>query len=659
MATQSIHADLIPSLLAGGRDLRPAQVRMASLVTRAIDEDVPAILEAPTGTGKTGGYLVPALRSGKTILVSTATKALQDQIFLQDVPFLIKHLMPFGATVIKGVGNYICRDRLTSLRQDPGIFDTYPALGQIIERVDDGRTAFSGEFDALDFSVPGDLRLRVNGDRDVCAWNKCDHFDNCYIRTMRDRAKSAQLIIVNHKLLLLDAASDGNILPASDVLIVDEAHHLADEATSAFTVSFRATQLASLLQLRVVKELTPENLYNEIGQLSLQLWHQVEQTPFGQATKVPFREAMGNAIPLAKKLTDLAAALRQKRPSKLNEKEAALFDKLVQRVQNLATNVQLVFVPKDDEKYVHYVERVLAGPQHTPKFQVCAAPLDVAPFLKEQLFDRWSCVVMTSATLATIGPHPVRPAENGKPNFAFFRKQIGLSYADYPGVIEEILPPTFDYRARSLLYVPRGIPEPVYGNTPQVDEYVRSIAEEMQRLVTASRGRAFLLFSSRRMLDEVYRRIANHLLKDLSLPVLSQTSDVSRPELLRSFREREGAVLFGLKSFWEGVDIAGEALSLVVIDKLPFGQPDDPVHAAKVELMKANNENWFGGYVLSQVVLNLKQGVGRLLRTPEDRGVMAILDTRLLTKGYGRDVLNALPPAKRCHQLAEVERFFA
>ena len=247
---------------------------------------------------------------------------------------------------------------------------------------------------------------------------------------------------------------------------------------------------------------------------------------------------------------------------------------------------------------------------------------------------------------------------SGKSNFAFFRKQVGLSYDGHPEVIENILPPTFDYKKNALLYIPRGLPEPVYGSTPQVAKYEQAIADEMQRLVEASRGRAFLLFSSRRMLDAVHDRIASHLSGELSLSVLSQASDVSRAELRSRFRTEEGAVLFGLKSFWEGVDIAGDTLSLVVIDKLPFGQPDDPVHAAQVERMKAKGENWFGGYVLPQVVLQLKQGVGRLLRTPNDRGVMAILDTRLLTKGYGREVLNALPNARRSMQFADVERFF-
>ena len=652
-APSSRVSSLVADLLKGGRELRPAQVEMAIQVDRALDEEVPVILEASTGTGKTMSYLVPIIRSGKTVIVSTANKALQDQIYAKDIPFLQKHLQPFGAVMMKGVGNYVCRDRLHETRKDLRVLDLYPDLGRLVDLVSHDEP-FSGDFESLDFALPADLRSRVNGDRDVCAWSKCDFFDRCYIRKMRDTALSAQVIIVNHTLLLLDAAADGAILPQRDILVIDEAHHLADEATSAFTASIRPTQLASLLQLRAVKEHAPEHLSNDIGQLATQLWSRVEQTPFGTSLKVPFREPMPDALALVAKLLDLADALRKERPADQTEKESALYDKLLKRVQNLANGMQLVFAVQTEGKYVHYVERVMTGGKSSTRFQACAAPLDVAPFLKEKIFDRSPCVVMTSATLATVGPNPARPEEQGKPNFAYFRKQVGLSLGDYPGVIERLLPLTFDYKNHALLYIPRGVPEPVYGTGPHVQRYIQAVAEEMRKLVMASRGRAFLLFSSGRMLDEVYSRIAS----SLPFPLLSQRDEMSRAELLRRFRAEQGSVLFGLKSFWEGVDIAGDALSLVVIDKLPFGVPDDPVHEARVNRMKANNENWFGSYVLPQVVLQLKQGVGRLLRTREDRGVMAILDTRLLTKGYGREVLNALPPGGRTTQIADVEHFF-
>ncbi len=355
---------------------------------------------------------------------------------------------------------------------------------------------------------------------------------------------------------------------------------------------------------------------------------------------------------LATNISELADSLRQLRPEKLPEKEEQLYDKLLKRTSSLAENIRVVFSVNQLSKFVYYVERVNTPGQRGHQLQVSAAPLDVTTWLKERLFDQCN-VICTSATLATIGPNPARPEDKG-PNFAYFRRRTGLDPLERPDVLESILPLTFDYESNALLYLPRDLPEPVFGSGSASDDYMKAIAREMYRLVKASRGRAFLLFSSKRMLDKAYELMSPHL----DFPLLRQ-GDLPRIELTRKFREEEGAVLFGLKSFWEGVDIVGDTLSLVVIDKLPFDPPDDPVHEARVAQMKAAGENWFGTYVLPQAVLRLKQGLGRLLRTREDRGVMAILDTRLHTKGYGKLVLNGLPPARRTASLKEVEQFFA
>lgn len=642
---------LVVDLLRGGRELRPAQVEMAMAVQRALAQGVSAIIEAPCGVGKSMAYLIPLVRSGQVVVISTANKALQEQLHTKDVPFLQEHLQPFGSAMVKGMGNYVCLERLHEARKDLRIFDRHPELGWLFDVVRQNGS-FTGDFETLGFTLPPDLRAQVRGDTDFCAWSKCDFFNQCYVRTMRDRARNAQVIIVNHTLLLLDALTDNLLLPPHEVLVVDEAQHLEDEAISAFTAAIRPTQVYSLLQLHAVQTHTPEPLYKEMLQLTAQLWNHIEQTPFGNASKVAFRQPFQEGLQLSSKLTDLADMLRQTRPKDQTEKEEALYNKLIARTQNLASTIHLVLAVETAGAYVHYIERVMTGRERTPSFQACAAPLNVAPFLKEKLFDKHAVVILTSATLATIGPNPARPQENGRPNFAYFRRQVGLDPGEYPEVIERILPSVFNYRDNALLYVPRDIPEPVYGGEA-AQRYVQAIAARMQRLVLASRGRAFLLFSSRRMLDDVYARIAT----DLPFTVLRQ-GEMNRPDLIKRFRE-EGAVLFGLKTFWEGVDIPGEALSLVVIDKLPFSVPDDPVHEARVNQMKARGENWFGGFVLPQVVLLLKQGVGRLLRTREDRGVMALLDARLHTRGYGLQVLSGLPPATRTIRIEDVERFFA
>jgi len=357
---------------------------------------------------------------------------------------------------------------------------------------------------------------------------------------------------------------------------------------------------------------------------------------------------------LSTTISKLADALFAQRPKDMPEKEGQLYDKLLARTQNLAENIRIAFSVADPGKFVYYVERINAPGRRGGQLEVSAAPLDITAFLKEQLFSKCN-VICTSATLATVSPNPANPDDKG-PNFAYFRRRVGLDHVDYPNTLERILPLTFDYESNALLYLPRDLPEPIYGAGS--GNYTKAIAREMLRLVKASRGRAFLLFSSKRMLDEVYNLFLESPGRDLDFPLLRQ-GDLPRIELTRKFREEEGAILFGLKSFWEGVDIVGEALSLVVIDKLPFDPPDDPVHEARVAQMKARGENWFGTYVLPQTVLRLKQGLGRLLRTRDDRGVMAILDTRLYTKSYGRTILAALPPARRTASLKDVEVFFS
>ncbi len=322
----------------------------------------------------------------------------------------------------------------------------------------------------------------------------------------------------------------------------------------------------------------------------------------------------------------------------MSDKDEQLFEKLVKRARSLASDLRQVFSVDEPEERVYYVEYTRAtGRRATPQPTVCAAPLGVTDLLREKLFDRIKTVA-TSATLAIDG------------DFSFFRSRVGLEAAR-----EVTLPYAFDYPQAALLYLPRLRFEPAYGDAsgPYLDE----MAEQMRALVEASRGRAFLLFSSQRALEQVYQRIGPDLDAE-GYTTLVQGRDFARVELLRQFRERERAILFGVKSFWEGVDVPGEALSLVVIDKLPFAPPDDPVQEARVSRMKADGANWFGGYVLPNAILRLKQGVGRLIRTRDDRGVMAILDKRIYTKSYGRQVMLALPPARRTERIEDVRAFF-
>jgi Rad3-related DNA helicase/serine/threonine protein kinase len=596
-------------------------------------------------------YLLPIVRSGKVAIVSTANKALQEQLFYKDIPFVQKHIKNFDAALVKGVGNYVCLDRVEEERTGLQFYAKNRDFQRLLDVINDSDSTFTGDFETLGFQLPGDIRAKVATDSDQCAWIKCNFYADCYVRKMREQAQRAKIIVVNHTLLLLDAAIGGFLLPERDVIILDEAHHLEEEATRAFTVTINPTQISTLLAQRMLKAYSQLNLQAEAERAAQEMWVRLSLVADpGYKGRINLEAPLEEGLHLATTISDLADSLRRQRPPNLEEKDSQLYDKLLKRTQNLADNIRTVFSVENTQKFVYYVECISTPGQRGFHLQASAAPLDVTEWLKERLFKQCT-VICTSATLATVGPNPAKPDDKG-PNFAYFRRRVGLDPVERPDVLERILPLAFDYESNALLYLPRDLAEPTFGSGS--DDYMKAIAREMYRLVKLSRGRAFLLFSSKRMLDRAYELMSPHL----PYPLLKQ-GDMTRLELTRRFREEEGSVLFGLKSFWEGVDIVGEALSLVVIDKLPFDPPDDPVHEARVALMKAAGENWFGTYVLPQAVLRLKQGLGRLLRSREDRGVMAILDTRLHTKGYGRMVLNALPPARRTSSIRDVERFFA
>ncbi len=624
---------------------------------RCIQVDAPSHLylagKSMIPTHNSLAYLVPVVRSGQVAIVSTANKALQEQLFYKDIPFVQRHIKYFEAALVKGVSNYICLDRVENERVGMQTFAKNRDFQRLYDFINEPETGinFSGDFETLDFQLPKDIRSRIATDNDQCAWKKCTFYEDCYVHQMRERAASAQVIVVNHTLLLLDAAMGGFLLPERDVIILDEAHHLEEEATRSFTITIHPNQFQTLLAQHMLKTHSSLSLQDKAMQAAQMLWFRVEQRAEAAVKgRVNMDTPVEEGLKLATAVSDLAVSMEAQRPKDLSDKDDQLYDKLVKRAQNLAEDIRTVFSVADLSKFVYYIERVEGSVARGFVFQASAAPLDVTLWLKERLFDKTN-VISTSATLATIGPNPTKPQEKG-PNFFYFRRRIGLDPVERSDVLERILPLTFDYESNALLYLPRDLPAPAYG--PGSDDYMLAIAREMYRLVKLSRGRAFLLFSSKRMLDRAYELMLPHL----PYPMLKQ-GDMTRIELTRRFREEEGSILFGLKSFWEGVDIAGDALSLVVIDKLPFDPPDDPVHEARVAMMKAAGENWFGTYVLPQAVLRLKQGIGRLLRTREDRGVMAILDTRLHTKGYGKQVIDALPPARRTSNIRDVERFFS
>jgi Rad3-related DNA helicase len=583
-------------------------------------------------------YLLPIVRSGKVALVSTANKALQEQLFYKDIPFIQQHIEPFPAALVKGMGNYLCLDLLEEERA----FQQYTrqtAFARMEELLGDyGR--WDGDLDLLPMALAPDTRGRVAADNERCAWRACSFYADCYVREMREAARQAQVIVVNHTLLLLDAAMGGFLLPERDLVVIDEAHHLEEEATRAFTISVTPGRVRSLLAQQRLQQNSDPAIQQRVQGANSEAWDALARAgrPDAQGRQ-RLTQPIEEGLRLAGALGDLAESLQLKRPLTLDEKEDLLYDKLVKRTRVLAADARIVFGLTAKEERVYYAEQSATrrGRTGQPSQSVSAAPLAVTELLREKLFDRVP-IIATSATLAVGG------------DFSFFRARVGLA-----GAQEATLPYAFDYREHALLYVPRMRHEPTYGAAGET--YLNELADEMAQLIEASRGRAFLLFSSQRALQHVLRRLEEAPAGE-HFTFLVQGEDMNRVELTRQFRLRERAVLFGLKSFWEGVDVVGAALSLVVVDKLPFDPPDDPVNEARVTAMKQAGENWFGGYALPMAILRLKQGLGRLLRTKDDRGVMAILDKRLYTKSYGAQTLHALPPALRTADIAEVRRFF-
>jgi len=631
---------------------RPSQIEMAHIIAKALLNGETVLADAPTGTGKSHAYLIPSVRSGKTVIISTANKALQEQLYFKDIPFLQEHLCPFTATYIKGIGNYLCLDRFQEVEQFQ-IHAPDPQFPQLLDAL--RNPGFEGDLERLPFALNQDLHRRICGDSDLCTWGKCDFYRSCYVRMAKDASNESQIIIVNHTLLLLDILAEGKLLPERDAIIIDEAHNLIEEATNVFTIKFMHSHIGALLSSHFIRTHTDKKHQDAAGDLAWRVWEVLDKRfeKVEEGKKITLREPVEDGLKLASALQTLHDDLVKNQPLAFHsEKEEILYRKSVERSQELANAVRVGFAVNNAD-IVYYMERKpsLKKAVFFP-IEVSAAPLDVAPTLEEKLFREWP-TVLTSATLASTGSSSMAPS------FEFFRQQVGLQAAARVNH-QLILPPTFDYASCAQLYVPRpaDMPEPVYArpNEPKSDlvvKYEQAMIYQMEQLVRCSQGHAFLLFSSRRMLRTVYEVLVDHL----PYNILRQ-GDLPRAELLKQFRE-QNSVLFALRSFWEGVDIAGDALTLVVIDKLPFDPPDDPVHAARVEKMKRLGQDWFGGYVLPSATLRLKQGAGRLIRGHDDYGVIAILDSRLHTKKYRLQVINALPPATKVAQLRLVETFYA
>jgi ATP-dependent DNA helicase DinG len=627
-----------------GYEPREGQVEMAEAVASVLKQRGVLLAEAGTGTGKTLAYLVPAILSRQRVLVSTGTKNLQEQIFFKDLPVLEQALgVRFTATCMKGRGNYLCLHRFDAFRDSPAIrsYDETASL-RIIERwVEDTETGDRAEIDDLPEDLPfwNDIAATTEN----CIGAECPRYNDCFVVRMRQRAAESDVVIVNHHLLCADAAvrksTFGEVIPRCANAIVDEAHQLEDVATQYFGLAVSNYRIEDLV--RDAERALGAKLVAD-GERRASLGHDAQRLReearrlFGTLQSLRFERA--NSVAAESRIRVTAAVL-----ARASEDGAAT----IAALEALEADIALAKdVPEDvvalgrraaeikddlrfllsarDPAYVFFLETRGRGTF------LRASPIDVSATIRELLLDRMDATVLTSATLTVDG------------SFDYVKGRLGITKAT-----ELKLESEFDYRRQSILYLPRRLPD------PRQPAFAAAAAREIVSILKLTAGRAFVLFTSYANLKEVHRLAAS----ELEYPILVQGT-APRSALLRDFRATPHAVLLATSSFWQGVDVVGDALSCVIIDKLPFASPGDPITSARVEAITARGGSAFGEYQVPLAILALKQGLGRLLRHRQDRGVLAVLDPRLKTMAYGRRFLASLPPSPVTQEIEDIARFF-
>jgi len=613
---------------------RRQQLHMAERVADALADRRMLVIEAGTGTGKTFGYLVPVLRSGLRVLVSTGTRTLQDQLYDKDLPLLGGALgMPVDVAVLKGRGNYLCLQRLGQAQLQQalrgGALLPDAAAGPL-ERIMTwaSRTATGDLSEVPDFADSHPLWPQITSTRDNCLGPRCPEYSRCHLVKARREALEAQVVIVNHHLLLADLTLKedgfGDVLGTADAVVIDEAHQLPDLAMQFFGASCGARGLTQVLNA-VRAEGTPSDtgLKFALSAVDDSLGALNDTLPVRNG-RTPWEECPPE---LTEKTRDLAHAM-----STLAGELDALPDDsvakgLMGRVSEMAA--QLTRIAQVGE-----IEGARSA-ERTPRgFVLHLLPFEIANRFQAQVQARRSAWIFTSATLS-VGE-----------DFSHFTSRLGLEEAETVHI-----PSPFDFERQSLLWLPEGLPEPAS------TDFVRAMLDASLPLIDAARGGAFILFTSHRALSEAAMRLRALWSAAGKRYRLFVQGEAPREQLLRGFREDGDAVLLGTASFWEGVDVKGTALRLVIIEKLPFASPDDPIVKARVEHIQRQGGNPFKDYQLQEAALTLRQGVGRLIRSEADFGVVMIADRRLRTRPYGRTLLAALPPMRRAHSYEEVAEF--
>jgi ATP-dependent DNA helicase DinG len=647
-------------------EYRKGQYEMARAIEKAFADKRHLIVEAGTGTGKTLAYLLPALRlareTNQRIIISTGTKNLQEQLFFKDVPFLESLLGPLKVCYMKGRGNYLCKNKLYALRDSP-LLNGLEEVGQFHAIAAWEKTTATGdraEIDALPESSA--LWPKIDARGEACLGQSCPDWEKCFVTTMRRKALESEIIIVNHHLFFADmaiklqagAAPDSGVLPAAAVVIFDEAHELEEVASNYFGIGLSTQRFDELARdvdtmLKAKHASTPaiESATNTLRERSRMFFAALPSSPELSANglgRMPFEDRADFLEERGDTYTGALNALTRLEGELDRLKDVDEAPGLRKRTMEIAAHLKFL-LESDDPNTVFWIERRAVGgvrnlvraPGHASYHtHLQATPIDVSQLMASALFDSYNSVVLTSATLT------VATGENST-GFEHISRRLGLTLAR-----ELVVPSHFDYPRQALLYLPTGMPN------PSEPDFFPQAAERTRRVLEITQGRAFCLFTSYAQMRAMHERLCS----ELPYPLLLQGS-APRNVLLDQFRDTPNAVLFGTSSFWQGVDVQGEQLSCVIIDKLPFAVPSDPVVKARMDAISNAGGNPFFDYQVPSAVITLKQGFGRLIRSLEDRGVLMLLDPRIQRARYGRIFRDSLPPYRLTQSIEDVEAFFA
>jgi ATP-dependent DNA helicase DinG len=633
-------------------EYRPGQMEMAKAVERAMAERRHLIVEAGTGTGKTLAYLLPALRTGQRVIISTGTKALQDQLYFRDIPFLESLLGKLNVTMMKGRANYLCRHKLVALRNQPILngLEEIDQYRQIAEWEQSTTTGDKAEIAGMPESSA--LWSKLDARSDACLGQTCPSYQRCFITEMRRAALESDIIIVNHHLFFADlavkreasGAPDAGILPEAAAVVFDEAHELEEVASSYFGLSVsnvRFEELARDTDTMLRGKEGAERLPALTQQLRDRARMFFAGLPMNGDGRQPFNAREEFLETAGDLYTSVRATLRRIEDEMGTLKEVDEAPGLRKRVARLRTELEFL-LESNASNIVYWLERRVYGSsdRKTPAIRpgaqsrntfLQATPIDVSELLSELVFENIPTVILTSATLTVQG------------GFDHMRKRLGMNQAR-----ELVVPSHFRYGEQALLYLPPNMPD------PREPDFPEAAAECIRRVLDITKGRAFCLFTSYSQMRDLYER----LLPVLDYPILLHGT-APRNALLEEFRSTPNAVLFGTSSFWQGIDVQGEALSCVIIDRLPFAVPSDPVVQARMKVIEEAGGKPFFEYQVPEAVLTLKQGFGRLIRSLEDRGVLVLLDPRIRRQRYGQTFLASLPPYRMTTTITDVEKFFA